>query len=54
MNTYRFVRTDMYFVDVDAKSLKEARKIVDERDGYLHGGSYCGSEFTLEEEYESD
>lgn len=51
MNTYRFVRTDLYFVDVDAKNLKQAKKMCEE---HLQGGIYCGSEFTLEEEYESD
>ena len=46
---FEFVRTDVYKVEVEADSREEAIEKVTTEEEYLNDGSYCGSEFDIDE-----
>ena len=46
---FEFTRTDVYKVEVEAESREEAIEKVTTEEEYLNDGSYCGSEFDIED-----
>ena len=52
--SFEVIRTDTYMVDVEADTLEEAKKEVEENDRYLNDGSFDGSEFDFSDHEEKE